>query len=177
MDVQQICPNCMAVKGGQVVCPICGMDDCKRVAEPQALPTSTILQGKYLLGQLQGSGDVSRSLSVVLKLGYVPSEQYSSRGKQGPWTDVYAVAAKLYSVVTGVVPADAMVRIEEDTPQPLGGLVEGVPPLVDQAAIRDWRCASVSAGRRWRRLSRRCSGISVKRIRASCKLRMLDLIE
>ena len=40
-------------------------------------------------------GERSRSMSVILKQGYAPIEQYLRRGKIGPWTDIYAVAATL----------------------------------------------------------------------------------
>lgn len=58
-------------------------------------------------------GEQSRSLSAVLTPGFAPYEQYSSRGNQGPWTDVYGCAATLYFLVTGRPPPDASARIED----------------------------------------------------------------
>lgn len=56
----------------------------------------------------------SKSLSVLIKPGYAPVEQYQSRGEQGPWTDVYALASTMYFALTAIVPDDAMERMGKD---------------------------------------------------------------
>lgn len=59
-------------------------------------------------------GDRSKSLSVILKAGYSPFEQYLTKGRQGPWTDIYAVAATVYRAITGDAPPEATARVVED---------------------------------------------------------------
>ena len=55
----------------------------------------------------------TRTLTTLVSPGYAPFEQYHSRGdKQGPWTDIYGLAATLYRAVTGAPPMDAIERSE-----------------------------------------------------------------
>ena len=60
------------------------------------------------------TGEKSKSLDVILKHGYAPKEQYQRHGRQGPFTDVYAMAATFYHTITGKTPPDAIDRLEDD---------------------------------------------------------------
>lgn len=52
----------------------------------------------------------SKSLSVIVKRGYAPPEQYIKNAPQGPWSDNYAVAATLYKMLTGETPVESIDR-------------------------------------------------------------------
>lgn len=66
----------------------------------------------------QALGDRSKSLSVILKAGYAPFEQYLSKGRQGAWTDIYALAATLYRAIVGEIPPEATSRVADDELEP-----------------------------------------------------------
>ena len=51
-----------------------------------------------------------RSSLMLQKAGFSPIEQVSN-GEQGPWTDVYALAATIYYCITGTVPPDCISRV------------------------------------------------------------------
>ncbi|MBQ6877346.1 MAG: protein kinase [Oscillospiraceae bacterium] len=58
--------------------------------------------------------DNESTLTAVLKPGYAPPEQYSSKGKQGAYTDVYALGATIYKTVTGTLPDESVDRQRKD---------------------------------------------------------------
>jgi len=56
----------------------------------------------------------SQLLSVIIKPGFAPIEQYQKKGKQGPWTDIYSLGNSLFYALTLKVPQDPMERYEDD---------------------------------------------------------------
>jgi serine/threonine protein kinase len=72
-------------------------------------------------------GDMTQALTVILKPGYAPVEQYAEIPgmKQGPWTDVYALAAVVHYAITGRTPPPSVGRLLNDTYQPLAQVAAG----------------------------------------------------
>lgn len=85
----------------------------------------------------QAVGARSRSVTSVLTPGYAPIEQYSSRGHQGPWTDIYALGGVCYQALTGKIPDEAMDRIRSDPLTPVVEAGKGKASAVFLSAI-DW---------------------------------------
>lgn len=70
------------------------------------------------------------------------------KGKQGPWTDIYACAATLYFMVTGIVPPDGTERLVEDDWVAIGDLVpeaDGKPKLPEPPMACSECGASITA--------------------------------
>jgi len=81
-------------------------------------------------------GEHSQSLSIILKTGFAPEEQYRPSGRQGAWTDVYALAATFYRAITGVTPPDALDRREGDTLVPPSRLGVALSPEEEKALLK-----------------------------------------
>jgi serine/threonine protein kinase len=78
-------------------------------------------------------------LTAVVTPGFAPAEQYQPDGKQGPWTDLYALAGVMYWLVTGQLPTESLARLRED-PMPAASAI-GKP----RCSAR--RCSEPSTGR------------------------------
>ena len=62
---------------------------------------------------------VTEDDSLMLKPGYAPPEQYRTQDAQGPWTDVYALCASIYTLICGREPSPSMDRVHSDSmPRP-----------------------------------------------------------
>ena len=81
-------------------------------------------------------GDKSKSLDVILKVGYAPKEQYIRRSRQGPFTDVYSCAACFYAAITGFLPPESLERLDSDTLVPIPQCGIEIPEYLDKAILK-----------------------------------------
>jgi serine/threonine protein kinase len=81
-------------------------------------------------------GQKSRNLSIILKEGYAPEEQYRASGIQGPWTDVYATGATLYHAITGHIPRPALDRLADDRLERPSAMGIEIDPQIEAALMK-----------------------------------------
>ena len=97
-----------------------------------------------------------KSLSIVLKPGYAPPEQYQTHGIQGPWTDIYALCATMYKCITGENPPDAIERVMDDSLKKISEFGIAIPPQEEEAIIKGM---SVSAKDRYQDIKDFCEDL------------------
>ena len=86
------------------------------------------------------------TVTITLKHGYAPIEQYQHKG-QGPWTDVYALAATIYYCLTGRTPPQALDRLMDDELIPPRRLGAELTEAQERALLRGM---GIRQHRRWR---------------------------
>ena len=97
-----------------------------------------------------------KSLSIVLKPGYAPPEQYQTHGVQGPWTDIYALCATMYKCITGENPPDAIERVMDDHLKKISAFGIPVLPQIEEAIIKGM---SVAANDRYQNVGDLCEDL------------------
>jgi serine/threonine protein kinase len=75
------------------------------------------------------------NMTQLLTPGYAPLEQYSAKGKRYPATDIYALSASMYELLTGEPPAAATDRVSSETLIPPRQLRPNLSPLIEQVIL------------------------------------------
>lgn len=85
----------------------------------------------------QEIAEVNKSTSIILKYGFAPPEQYTSNSReQGAWTDIYAVGATVYYILTGLIPQDSIMRMMEDVLVPLEEIIPSISKNFSDAIMK-----------------------------------------
>lgn len=119
-----------------------------------------LLGGKIKLMDFGAARDYTdfgeKSLSLILKPGYAPPEQYQTHGVQGPWTDIYALCATMYKCLTGENPPDAIERVMDDNLKEISEF--GIPVLkqMEETIIKGM---SISARNRYQNIEEFCEDL------------------
>lgn len=83
--------------------------------------------------------DKSQNHTQIVSEGYAPLEQYSSRAKRSASTDLYALCASMYELLTGELPASATERLATETLTPPRQLAPHISPLAEQVILTGMR--------------------------------------
>lgn len=77
-----------------------------------------------------------KSIAIVAKPGYTPPEQYRSKAKIKPYTDVYATAAMMYRMLTNTLPEESIDRLEKDELERPTKLGAKIPPQAEKSIMK-----------------------------------------
>lgn len=119
-----------------------------------------LLGGKIKLMDFGAARDYTdfgeKSLSLILKPGYAPPEQYQTHGVQGPWTDIYALCATMYKCLTGENPPDAIERVMDDNLKEISEFSIPVSKQMEETIIKGM---SISARNRYQNIEEFCEDL------------------
>ena len=93
------------------------------------------------------TGEDFKTITVFFKRGYAAEEQYREQGEQGPWTDIYALCATMYYMLTGVQPVESAQRNIKDVLVPLSSYRKLSIPENVQRAVK--KGMAVDASKRY----------------------------
>ena len=79
--------------------------------------------------------DKTQVHTSMLTHGYAPTEQYTANSRKGSYTDIYAIGATFYFVLTGKVPMESAARLTEQMPSPKD-LVPEIPEEANRTILK-----------------------------------------
>jgi len=79
--------------------------------------------------------DKTQVHTSMLTHGYAPTEQYTASSRKGSYTDIYAIGATFYFVLTGQVPMESAARLTEQMPSPKD-LVPEIPEEANRTILK-----------------------------------------
>lgn len=79
--------------------------------------------------------DKTQVHTSMLTHGYAPTEQYTANSRKGSYTDIYAIGATFYFVLTGQVPMESAARLTEQMPSPKD-LVSEIPEEANRTILK-----------------------------------------
>ena len=88
------------------------------------------------LGAAKLTDDSEKAIDIVLKPGFSPPEQYDNSNNIGPWTDIYALGATLYLLLTGIKPDESTNRKIQDEVEPVHLVEPAVPENLSNTVMR-----------------------------------------
>ncbi len=75
-------------------------------------------------------------MTAILTPGYAPIEQYRSFNVRGPGTDIYALCATMYHLLTGEIPPESVTRYNSDRLKPLNYYLPKILPKLETIIMR-----------------------------------------
>lgn len=87
-------------------------------------------------GAARFSLNEEKKMTIILKPGFAPPEQYEKINKQGPWTDIYALGATVYLLLTGTKPDESTNRKIEDKVIPPSKLDPSIPEYISNTVMK-----------------------------------------
>ncbi|MBE5935960.1 MAG: extracellular solute-binding protein [Lachnospiraceae bacterium] len=87
-------------------------------------------------GAARFSLNEEKKMTIILKPGFAPPEQYEKINKQGPWTDIYALGATVYLLLTGSKPDESTNRKVRDTVEKPRDLDPDIPEHISNTIMK-----------------------------------------
>ena len=88
------------------------------------------------LGAAKLADSTDDVIDIILKPGYSPVEQYDNSSAIGDWTDIYALGATLYVMLTGVKPEESTNRKIEDKVASPHEIDPSIPENISNAVMK-----------------------------------------